>query len=92
MNSIRRLVGDHALQLGLIRFISDHTSVQFVFSLARLGRQNMPGKCMLPDNFSRPGFLKPFSRTFVRLKFRHEIFRETRILPQRAEAALARSD
>jgi len=65
------LVRDHALQYGLIGGIRHHARVQFVFALARLGRQDVPGKSMMPDNLSRPGFLKPFRRTFMGLQLRH---------------------
>jgi hypothetical protein len=61
------LVGDHALQLGLVGLVRYNASMQFVFSFARLGRKNVPGECMLPDNLPRPGFLEPFRRTFVGL-------------------------
>jgi hypothetical protein len=71
------LVGDHTLQLGLIGVIGDHSFVKLVLALARLGRENVPGECMLPDNLPRPGFFEPFRRTFVGLQFGHEIFRET---------------
>jgi hypothetical protein len=73
----RCLVGDHALQHSLVGIIGDHPCVKLVFTFARLGRENVPGECMLPDNLPRPGFFEPFRRTFVGLQFGHEIFRET---------------
>jgi hypothetical protein len=72
-----RLVGDHALQFGLIGLVRNNAGMQFVLSFARFGRENVPGECMLPDNLPRPGFLKPFGRTFVCLQFGHGNFRET---------------
>jgi hypothetical protein len=77
-----RLVRDHAPQHSLVGGIRHHTRVQFVFSFARLGRENVPGERMMPDNLPRPGFPEPFGRTFMGLEFGHEIFRENRILPQ----------
>ncbi len=68
----RSLVRDHPLQLGLVRWICDHACVQLVLTFARLGRENVPGECMLPDNLPRPGFFEPFGRTFVCLQFRHD--------------------
>jgi hypothetical protein len=66
------LVRNHSLQFGLVGLIGDNTSMQFVLAFARLGRQNVPGECMLPDNLPRPGFFEPFGRTFMGLKFRHD--------------------
>jgi hypothetical protein len=59
------LVGDHSLQLRLVGNIGDHGGMQFVLAFARFGRENVPGECVLPDNFSRPGFFEPFGRTFM---------------------------
>ena len=67
----RILVGDHALEAGLVGGVRNHSGVELVLPFARLGRKDMPGKRMLPDNLSRPGFLEPFGRTFVCLQFRH---------------------
>jgi hypothetical protein len=61
------LVGDHSLQLRLIGVIGDGGSVQVILAFARLGRENVSGECVLPDNFSGPGFFEPFGRTFVGL-------------------------
>jgi hypothetical protein len=72
-----RLVGDHALQLGLVSLVRNNADMQFVLPFARFGRENVAGECVLPDHFPRPGFLKPFGRTFVCLQFRHGDFRET---------------
>ena len=69
MNNPIRLVGDHALQHGLIGGIRHHTGVQFVFPFARLGREYVPGERMVPDHFPRPGFPEPFRRTFMGLEF-----------------------
>jgi hypothetical protein len=66
------LVGDHALQLGLVRGIGNHSCVQFVLSFARLGGEDVPGECMLPDHLPRPGLFEPFGRTFVGVEFGHE--------------------
>jgi hypothetical protein len=61
------LVGDHSLQLRLVGIVGDHRSVQFVLAFARLGRENVAGKCVLPNHFPRPGFFEPFGRTFMGL-------------------------
>jgi hypothetical protein len=66
-----RLVGDHALQFGLIGWIRHHACVQLVLSFTRLGCENVPGECMLPDDLPTPGFLEPFRRTFMGLEFGH---------------------
>jgi hypothetical protein len=67
-----RLVGDHAFQLGLIGVVCDNADMQLIFTFARFGRENVTGKRVLPHHFPRPGFLKPFGRTFVCLQFGHE--------------------
>jgi hypothetical protein len=72
VKALIRLVGDHALQLGLIGLVRNNAGVQFVLPFARLGRENVAGEGVLPDHFPRPGFLKPFGRTFVCLQFRHD--------------------
>jgi hypothetical protein len=59
------LVGDHSLQLRLVGLIGDHRGMQLVLAFARFGRENVPGECVLPDNFPRPGFFEPFGRTFM---------------------------
>jgi hypothetical protein len=66
------LVGDHALQHGLVGGIGNHVRVQFVLSFARLGGEDVPGKCVAPDNLPRPGLFEPFGRTFMGLEFGHE--------------------
>jgi hypothetical protein len=72
-----RLIRDHAPQHSLVGRVRDHPRVQFVLSFARLGRENVPGECVLPDYFPRPGLLEPFRRTFVGLELGHEIIRES---------------
>jgi hypothetical protein len=59
------LVGDHSLQLRLVGLIGDHRGMKLILAFARFGRENVPGECVLPDNFSRPGLFKPFGRTFM---------------------------
>ena len=61
------LVGNHALQLGLIRVIRDGRFVQLILALARLGREDVATKCMLAHNLAGPGFFEPFRRTFMGL-------------------------
>jgi hypothetical protein len=62
-----RLVGDHPFEHCLIGNVRHYTGVQFILSFARLGRENVPGKRMLPDHLPRPGLFEPFRRTFVGL-------------------------
>jgi hypothetical protein len=61
------LVGNHALQLCLIRRISYNGRVQLVLTLARLGGEDVPSERVLADNLTGPGFFEPFGRTFMGL-------------------------
>jgi len=65
------LVGDHPLQLGLIRVIGDNRLVQLVLALARLGRQDVAREGVLANHFPCPGFFEPFGRAFMCLEFGH---------------------
>lgn len=63
----KSLVGNHALQLRLIRVIRDSRFVKLILALSRLGGQDVATKCMLAHNLARPGFFEPFGRTFMGL-------------------------
>jgi hypothetical protein len=41
--------------------------MQLILAFARFGREDVPGKRMLPDNLAGPGFFEPFGRTFMGL-------------------------
>jgi hypothetical protein len=66
------LIGEHALQRGLIGWIGHYAFVQLLLAFVRFRGQDVPRKGMLANHFARAGFLEPLRRTFVGLELRHK--------------------